>query len=78
MGSKYPPAAQMGSRGKNSAAYAVMTTLSLTRQAEAAGQIFTTLQIDMNKAYKRVCHKVLWSDLYEFGIRGKLLKAIIK
>ena len=36
-----------------------------------------TLQIDMNKAYNRVCHKVLWSDLYEFGIRGKLLKAII-
>jgi hypothetical protein len=47
------------------------------RQAAAKGQPITTLQIDMNKAYNRVCHQVLWSDLYEFGIRGKLLKAII-
>ena len=77
MGKDYPPPLQMGSQKHNSAANAIMVTLSLMRQAEALQQKIITLQIDMNKAYNRVSHKILWSDLYQFGIRGKLLKAIM-
>jgi hypothetical protein len=67
----------MGSRKKNSSAFTIMTKLSLMRQAKASGTPFITLQIDMNKAYNRVNHQVLWLDLYELGIRGQLLQSII-
>ena len=73
----HPPNAQMGSRKNNSSAYTIMTKLSLMRQAKANNTPFITLQIDMNKAYNRVDHQVLWLDLYELGIRGHLLKSIM-
>ena len=73
----HPPDAQMGSRKKNSSAFTIMTKLSLMRQAKANDTPFITLQIDMNKAYNRVNHQVLWLDLYELGIRGHLLKSIM-
>ena len=73
----HPPDAQMGSRKKNSSAFTIMTKLSLMRQAKASETPFITLQIDMNKAYNRVNHQVLWLDLYELGIRGQLLKSIM-
>jgi hypothetical protein len=31
----------------------------------------------MNKAYNRVCREVLWTDNYEYGVKGKLLKAVV-
>ena len=74
---KHPPNAQMGSSKQNSAAYTIMAKLSIMRQARKANTPIITLQIDMNKAYNRVCHEVLWTDLYEFGIRGHLLRAIV-
>ena len=73
----HPPDAQMGSRKKNSSAFTIMTKLSLMRQAKASNTPFITLQIDMNKAYNRVNHQVLWLDLYELGIRGHLLQSIM-
>ena len=73
----YPPDLQMGSRKQNSAAYTIMAKQCLIRLAKATGQSVISLQIDMNKAYNRVCRDMLWADLYEYGVRGKLLKAIV-
>ena len=74
---KYPPDLQMGSRKQNSATYTIMANKCLMRLAKKTGQPFITLQIDMNKAYNRVCRDMLWADLFEYGVRGLLLKAII-
>jgi hypothetical protein len=73
----YPPNLQMGSRKQNSAAYTIMAKKCLIRLAKLTGKPIMTLQIDMNKAYNRVCRDILWADLYKYGIRGKLLKAVV-
>ena len=74
---QHPSDLQMGSRKQNSAAYTIMAKKCLVRLAKLTGQTFTTLQIDMKKAYNRVCRDMLWADLYEYGVRGRLLKAIV-
>jgi hypothetical protein len=71
------PNLQMGSSKQNSSAYTIMAKKCLIRLAKLTGQPIITLQIDMNKAYNRVCRDMLWAELYEFGIRGRLLKAIV-
>ena len=74
---QHPPNLQMGSRKQNSAAYTIMAKKCLVRMATRTNQPIITLQIDMNKAYNRVCRDVLWADLFEYGVRGRLLKAIV-
>ena len=72
-----PPLAQTGSQKNNSSAYTIMAKKCLVRQAESQDKPLLTLQVDMNKAYNRVCREVLWTDIYEYGVKGKLLKAVV-
>ena len=68
---------QMGSQPGNSATIATMTKRSLLRLAKRLHIDIHSLQLDLSKAYNRVCRKTLWNKLAKLGVKGKLWAAII-
>jgi hypothetical protein len=69
--------AQMGSKAGNSATTATMTKRSILRLAKRLKTDVHSLQLDLSKAYNRVCRKTLWNKLISLGVKGKLWTAIM-
>ena len=70
---------QSGSRANFSAAWTIVVRKILTTdtlKAEPKKDVFV-LQVDLNKAYNRVNRDILWTILWNMGIKGLLWKAII-
>jgi hypothetical protein len=68
---------QSGSRSKYSAPWTILARSVLIKNARDEGKDIFVLNIDLNKAYNRVNREKLWTILWDKGIRGRLLKAII-
>ena len=67
---------QFGFRSKRGAADQLLKFYSTLQQKRALGRHVAILFLDIKKAFDRVCRTRLLLDLYEQGVRGKLLKAI--
>ena len=73
---------QSGSRSNHSPSWTIIVRKILTKKSleekplEDKPTIFV-LQVDLNKAYNRVNREILWTTLWDMGIKGLLWKAII-
>ena len=68
---------QSGSRRKYSAPWTILARSAIIKQTRATDKDIYVLNIDLNKAYNRVNREKLWTILWNKGIKGKLIKAII-